>query len=624
MADIVLRFNRDTVVVDGAMGSLLLAEGIDPGLHAMLLNVIEPDLIEAIHRRYIMAGAQAITTNTFAGSRTQLAAHHLDDQLEDLNRRAVRLARRCRPEHVLADVGPCGLLLPPFGEAGFDEVFDVYAQQIAALAAEQPDAILIETMTDINDARIACLAARATCDLPVFVSLSFSASGYLELSATDARTAAVILEAAGADVIGINCSLGPDEIKPLLQQMAEFSRLPLLVQPNAGLPQTDALGNTIYKLTPDQMAQAAWEFRQMGAQFIGSCCGTTPSHTAAIYAAVGGTDVARVRRGARRAGALAGGAVAAGASGTAGGAVAGAAAAGAGGTAAAGGAVVAASSAGAAADSSKNAPRSMFLSSAGTLVEINSEGPCLVIGERINPNGKPALVETLAADDYSLAISLAQQQIEAGANLIDVNVFAKEIDAKTTFAALTAELAAYTPAVLVLDCLNARAIEAALRVYPGRALINAVNGSPERMQRLLPMAAEYGAAIIALCTDGTRLPADTDELLQIAEQIREAALAVGLTDNDIMYDALTMAQVFDEQAFDKAIDAVRAFRARGWLTVLAISNISYQAENKSQLNAAFVSAVVEAGLNAAILNPNDAEVMAALRTANAVREQAQI
>ncbi|MDR0346759.1 MAG: homocysteine S-methyltransferase family protein, partial [Coriobacteriales bacterium] len=290
MADIRLRFDRDVVVVDGAMGTMLQREGISSDECAMLLNVLDPETILSIHERYRLAGAHALTTNSFGGTRAKLAEYGLEERVEDLNRAAVRLAKTARPDHVLADVGPCGLLLEPLGRATFDEVFEQYAEQISALASEGPDAILIETMADIADARCALLAARSVCDLPVFVSCTFDATGHMELSGTDPATAAVILEAAGASVIGMNCGLGPEQLLPLLERMAQATGLPLIVQPNAGLPQLDASFRAYYTGTANDFADAAVAFRRAGAQFIGSCCGSTPAFTSAIYATVGESD----------------------------------------------------------------------------------------------------------------------------------------------------------------------------------------------------------------------------------------------------------------------------------------------------------------------------------------------
>jgi len=246
MPDIGLRFGKDTIIVDGAMGTMLQREGISSDECLLLLNVLDDELITMIHERYKLAGAQVITSNSFGGTRTKLAEYGLEDRLEELNRAAVRLARQVSPEHVFADVGPCGLVLEPLGRAGFEQVFAEYAEQISALALESPDAILIETMTDIADARCAVLAAKSVCELPVFVTCTFDIAGRMPLSGTDPQTAAVILEAVGADVVGINCSLGPSQFLPLITEMAQATALPLIVQPNAGMPMLNAAGQTVY------------------------------------------------------------------------------------------------------------------------------------------------------------------------------------------------------------------------------------------------------------------------------------------------------------------------------------------------------------------------------------------
>ena len=291
MADITMRFHKDMIVLDGAMGTLLADDNLAGGLPPMLLNAMEPDLIKDVHGRYLRAGAQVLTTNSFEGTRPQLVLADIEDQFEELNRLSVALAKECRPEHVLADIGPCGLMLAPFGDTSEDELFEVYAEQARVLAAEGPDGIIIESMIDLNEALCALKAALSVTDLPVFITVSFDKYGHMDFTGTSPAEAAQALGAAGASVVGVNCGLELEPQADYLKEMAAATDLPLLIQPNAGLLVLDDRGQAAYDRAPDDMAKAAWEYRELGAQFIGSCCGSTPAFTAAIYGTIGGLDV---------------------------------------------------------------------------------------------------------------------------------------------------------------------------------------------------------------------------------------------------------------------------------------------------------------------------------------------
>jgi len=291
MPDLKMRFNLDVLIVDGAMGTMLQREGIPMDECGDYLNILDPDLIANIHCRYLAAGAQCITTNTFGSTRAKLSNYGLADHMEEINLAGVALARRAGAMHILADVGSCGLLMEPLGDASFNEVYEQYFEQIKVMASARPDAILIETMIDIADAKCAVAAAKAACDLPVIASCSFAGNGRMFLSASEPATAARELEAAGADAVGMNCGLGPESMVPLVKEMAAATDLPLIVQPNAGIPILDRKGATVFPGTVDEMVACAYEFRRLGVQFIGSCCGSSPAFTGALYATVGDTDV---------------------------------------------------------------------------------------------------------------------------------------------------------------------------------------------------------------------------------------------------------------------------------------------------------------------------------------------
>ncbi len=300
MPGIMDRLGKEVLVCDGAMGTMLQRMGTPAGVCPEQLNVLEPETVAEVHRLYTLAGAQCATTNTFGGTRAKLAEWGLEDQIEAINRAGVRIAREAGAIHILADVGPTGLVLEPLGRATFDEAFEFFAEQVRALAAEGPDAIMLETFTDIAEVRCALLAAKSVTDLPVFASVTFGVQGRMDLSGTDPETAAVILEAAGASAIGINCGLGPEQMLPLVKQMAEATSLPIIVQPNAGMPRL-VDGSTVFPGTPDEMGAAAAVFVDLGASLVGACCGSTPAFTGAIVDFTSGKTVGeRPSRASRR------------------------------------------------------------------------------------------------------------------------------------------------------------------------------------------------------------------------------------------------------------------------------------------------------------------------------------
>ena len=559
MPDLALRFNRDVLIVDGAMGTMLLREGVPADECFEYLNILDPELIGSIHNRYRMAGAHCITTNTFGASRFKLASYGLADHIQEINHAGVLLARSSGAQHVLADVGPCGLIIEPLGPASFEEVYDQYYEQISLLAQADPDAILIETMNDIADARCAVLAAKAACDLPVIVSCTFSATGFMELSGTDPATAAIILESVGADVVGMNCGLDPKQILPFVEQIARATSLPLIVQPNAGIPVLDSRGSTRYPGTADEMAYYAERFRALGVQFIGSCCGSTPAFTGALYATVGDIDVVKRKK--------------------------------------------------ALCDGSGH---KVTLASPFLHVSLGVGLPMRIIGERINPTGKPALAAQLESGVLSMVSTLAREQEAAGAHLIDVNVGVPTIDEAMILRKAVISLLGFCRAPLVLDTTNPVALEAALRVYPGRALINSVNGDPYSYKNVFPLARRYGAAVLVLSLDEQGIPSSVEGRISIINKVRDAAHSYGLKDSDLLFDLLTMTAATDQAAPEITTRGVRAVHACGLATVLGISNVSHGLPSRPMLNASFASLAIEAGLSAAIVNPNNELVTKAL------------
>ena len=545
MPDILRRLGHEVLVVDGAMGTMLQRAGMPSGQCPEELNVTNPEMVTAVHRAYINVGAECITTNTFGGSRPKLAEYGLGERVEELNRAAVRLVRESGAQHIFADVGPTGLVMQPLGSATFDEVFAIFVEQISALVAENPDAVVFETFTDLAEIRCGLLAARSVTDLPLIASMTFGTTGRTELSATDPETVAVVLQACGASVVGMNCGLGPEQMLPLVEAMAAATGLPLIVQPNAGLP-TLVDGRTVFPGTPDEMGAYAARYAALGAGFVGSCCGSSPSFTGAILDEA--KDVVlptgRVR------------------------------------------------------------PDGVAVSSARRTARLGAGRPLAIIGERINPTGKKALAESLRAGSMELVRSFAMKQSDAGAALLDVNVGAAGVDASIVLPQAVTALAGLTDLPLVIDTTDPVALEAALKAYPGRALINSVNGGAESMASVLPLAARYGAAVVVLALDDDAgIPATAEGRIEIVERVRAAARIQGLTDADLVVDCLVMTAATDPGAATVTLDAVRAVHDSGLATVLGVSNVSHGLPGRAALNATMLALAREAGLDAAIYDP---------------------
>jgi 5-methyltetrahydrofolate--homocysteine methyltransferase len=547
------RLGQEILVSDGSIGQFLVASGADPRGSLDHLNLTAPDLVESIHRQYVQAGADIVTTNTFQGSRPRLAEYGLEDQLEAISRAGVELARKAKPAYVAASVGPTGLLIEPIGPATFEEVHAVFAEQVSALAAAGPDLILIETMGDIAEARAALLAAKSVTHLPVAVTCTFGADGRTNLSGTPPSAAALTLSRLGADLVGANCGLGPVETVPIAAEMVAYSSVPVIIQPNAGMPRLEG-EKTVYPGSPDVSAAQAEVMREAGVSVLGSCCGSTPAYTAAIAAAVGGLEV-------------------------------------------------------------KPAPRvgGLLLSSRTELVRTGASEPAAIVGERLNPTGRKTLAEGLRAGDFSLYRELAVAQARAGATLLDVNVGSPDVDA---VAALPAAVAAVSDAVatpLVIDSTDPAAVEAALRRYPGRALVNSVNGTEDSLAGMLPIVAAYGAAAIVMPLDADGIPDTADGRIALAGRIIERATELGLSADDLIVDGVVMAAAAGPSTAAITLETVsRAREELGVATVLGVSNVSHGMPNRAALNRTFLAMALEAGVDAVMADALDADVLATL------------
>lgn len=543
MPDILKRLAGEVLIVDGAMGTMLQRAGMPPEQCPEELNVTNPEMVLGVHTSYVTVGAACISSNTFGGSRPKLDEYGLGDRVAELNRAGVRLARASGAQHILADVGPTGLVMEPLGPATFDEMFAVFVEQISALVAEGPDAIALETFSDLAEIRCALLAARSVTDLPVIASMTFGAAGRSELSATDPETAAVVLGACGASVVGMNCGLGPEQMLPLVEKMAAATDLPLVVQPNAGIPSI-VDGVTSFPGTAEEMGLFAGRFVDAGASLVGSCCGSSPVFTGAIL------DEAKWRLVKKR-----------------------------------------------------PRPTGVALASARATVRIGPGRPLAVAGERINPTGRKALAASLRDRSMEVVRQLASAQEAAGADVLDVNVGAAGVEAVEVLPRAVLALAGLTGLPLVIDTTDRVALERALKAYPGRALINSVSGERESMAAVLPLAKRFGAAVVVLALDDEGIPKTAAGRVGVVERVRSAAHDIGLRDDDLVADCLVLTAATDGGAAAVTLEAVASVHASGLVTVLGASNVSHGLPGRPELNAAMLALARDAGLDLAIANP---------------------
>ncbi len=535
---------------DGAMGTMLQSRGMPAGALPEALNLTHPDLIRAIHAEYVAAGADVITANTFGANARKLREAGADFTVADTVSAAVNLARAAGAKAVALDIGPTGALLKPLGTMPFDEAYALFAEVVEAGVAAGADLVLIETMSDLLEAKAALLAAREHSSLPVITTMTFAADGRTFLG-TDPRTAAVTLSALGADAIGLNCSLGPTEAAPLVREILDYATVPVMVQPNAGLPRIETCGcdacvseHTVYDVTPAEFVAACADLAAAGVTIFGGCCGTNPDFIRGLRAML---------------------------------------------------------------DATRPAPRTPIRRTAftgtGRTVELTG-ADIAVIGERINPTGKKKLKEALRNRDDAYVVSEAIAQEEAGADILDVNAGLPELDEAETLVRLVGAIQAVSPLPLQIDSADPAAIEAACRVYAGKPIINSVSGKADSLAAVLPIAKKYGAAVVGLTLDEAGIPETAEGRLAIARRILDEALRHGIPREDVLIDCLTLTASTNQTQVRETLRAVAAVKTElGLRTVLGVSNVSFGLPNREILNANFLAAAFGAGLDMPILNP---------------------
>lgn len=539
---------KKITLLDGAMGTMLQRAGLKLGDRPETLSITAPATVESIQRQYIQAGTQLLLTNTFCANAHKLAGTGFD--VEAVIEASVAVARRAcagTQARVALDIGPIGELLEPLGTLKFSEAYDLFAQMIRAGVRAGADAIFFETFSDLNEIRAGVLAAKELSDLPVYASMTFEQSGRTFLGVR-AQCAAMSLAALGVDAVGINCSLGPKEAAPILCEMRQATDLPLILKPNAGLPDP-ATGE--YHTTPEEFAQACAQLTEIGAAYMGGCCGTSPAFIAALKAQLEGKTAKWEEK------------------------------------------------------------RLYGICSASQLCAFGQG--VRVIGERINPTGKKRFQQALREGDMNYIVSQAIEQEEAGAQILDINVGLPGIDEPEMMRRVVTAISGAVSLPLQIDSSNPEAIEAGLRAAPGKCLINSVNASRASMDSILPIARKYGAAIVALALGENGLPATAQERVAFTKEILEEAEKYGIARGDIAADCLTLTVSAQQEQAKETLEAIRRIREElGLETVLGVSNISFGLPQRQLVTQAFLTQAIHAGLTLPIINPNQKEMMDAV------------
>lgn len=536
-------------VFDGAMGTMLQAAGLKPGDCPELLNIEKPEIVEKVHAAYISSGADIIETNTFGGNCLKLDHYGLAARAKEINEAAVKVAKSAaKGTHVkiAGSMGPTGRFIAPLGDLDFDEAYDAFFEQAQALAEAGADYLLIETSIDIQEMRAALLAAKAAAKIPVICQMSYSEDGRT-VTGTDPQTAAITLEALGADIIGANCSLGPEQLIPIVETLAANCSCPISVQPNAGMPHL-VDGKTIFPMSAEDMGQWAEKLAAAGATFIGGCCGTTPAHIAALKNSL--KNFTPVQRKLRR--------------------------------------------------------PILALTSRSKTVFIDKDLPTRLIGERVNPTGRKKLAEEIRNNSFLSVKKEAIEQVHAGADILDINMGVAGIDQSIAMKKAITDIAQLVDVPLAIDTSDAAALEAGLKAYPGRALINSVSAEPDRLEYFLPLAKKYGAAILCLPISADGVPETAVERKNLIERIVDEAQQFGLKSGDFLLDGLVMTAAADAKAGTETLETLRLYREHfGYPSTMGLSNISFGLPNRPLINSTFFSMCLAAGLDAPIMNPYD-------------------
>lgn len=538
--DIREELGRRIIFFDGGLGSLLQERGLKPGELPETWNLTRPEVLYDIHRAYLDAGADIILANTFGANGFKY------DNLEEIVTAAVVNAKKAvadsgRKAYVALDMGPTGKLLKPMGTLDFEECVSIYADVVRYGAKAGADLILIETMSDTYELKAAVLAAKENSNLPVVATVVFDEHHKMLTGATP-EVVVAMLEGLRVDAIGMNCGLGPKQMKPIFETMARYASIPLVITPNAGLPRSEN-GKTVYDVGPEEFAEDMEEIINMGAWMAGGCCGTTPAHIKALTERCSSITPKPL--------------------------------------------------------TDKDYT---IVTSYSTAVELG--GRPVIIGERINPTGKSKFKQALRDNNMEYILEEGVKQADSGAHILDVNVGLPEIDEPAMMRRTVYELQSVLPLPLQIDTTDPVAMEQAMRIYNGKPMINSVNGKEEIMHQIFPLVQKYGGTVVGLALDEAGIPDTAEGRLAVAKKIYDTAAQYGIKPKDIVIDALTMTMSTDNNSANITLDTVREIKAHGGRTVLGVSNISFGLPQREVINSGFFLMAMQAGLSAGIINPN--------------------
>ncbi len=538
--------NEKVLIFDGAMGTMLQREGLFGGELPELYNIEKPEIVRKIHKAYVDAGADIITTNTFGAN--SLKINKTPYSVENIISAAVENVRAVTTNQLIAlDISSTGKLLEPIGSLSFEDAYDIFKEQVLAGVKSGVDLILLETFSDLQETRAAILACKENSTLPVFCTMTFQDNGRT-LTGTDPKTFVNVVQDLGIDALGVNCSLGPKEITPIVEEILKWALLPVMLQPNAGLPILEN-NETIFKLEKEEFTEFIKPLIDKGVAVVGGCCGTNPGFIKLLKESFGGKKV--VPRDVKR--------------------------------------------------------KTAVCSSTKTVI---IDGSIKIIGERINPTGKTKVKAALKENKFDFILNEAITQVEAGADILDINVGLPEINEKETMLNIVKELDGIVDVPLQIDSAKTEVIEAACRIYCGKTIINSVNGNQSSMDKIFPIASKYGASLIALTLDEDGIPKTCEKRFEIAEKIIKEAKKYGIEEERIIVDNLVLTASAEQEGVLETLKAIKLVKDNyNVRTTLGVSNVSFGLPNRHMINKTFLLMAMTYGIDVPITDPTATEIV---------------